>query len=106
MVMCNLFKVVVSGFKGTTYPDDLSGQQAMLRPLVEPIVTLVLGQEAKFEVYPRRRQLRNSTLPPCEVEFFDPIIATRFRSEAARLSRAKHTGLGLDLFQSLYYARN
>lgn len=76
----------MSGFKGATYPEDLSGQQAMLRPLVEPIVALVLGPGAKYEVYPRRGQLRNSTLP------------LWFRFEAARLSRAKHEGLAAIYF--------
>lgn len=54
---------------------------------------LVLGSGVEFDVFPRRGVVRNSTLPPCEVDFRVVGVATRFRTEAARLSRAKHERL-------------
>lgn len=42
----------MSGFKGSSYPDDLAGQQGILKPLVDPIVALVLGPGVEFDVYP------------------------------------------------------
>lgn len=85
--------MVISGFRGETYAADIAGQQAQLLPLVAPIVDLVLGPGIEYEIIPRRGVLRNSILPPCEVDFRTHVIATRFRTEAARLSRAKHEGL-------------
>ena len=85
--------MVISGFRGTSYPDDLSGQQSLIRPLVEPLVAKVLGLVVLFELYPRRGTLRGGVLPPCEVDFKDSGVATRFRTEAACLSRAKQEGM-------------
>ena len=93
-----LLQVVISGFRGTVYPEDIPGQHALLRPLIEPILLKVLGSVPVFELFSRRGFLRNSVIPPCEVDLKDPSLASRFRSEAARLSRAKHDG-----FSQLYF---
>lgn len=84
---------MVSGLRGSSYPDDLPGQTAMVRPMLEPIVRIVMGSDVPFELYTRRGAVRGHVLPPCEMDFKDPSVASRFRSEAARLSRAKHEGL-------------
>ncbi len=60
----------MSGFTGGTYPDDIPSQKAMFTPLLEPLVTKILGPGNEFEVFPRRGAIRNGTLPPCEVLFF------------------------------------
>lgn len=88
----------MSGFRGASYPDDLQGQQDLIRPMLEPIIVLVLGNMVPYDLYTRRGAIRGQTLPPCEVDFKDPVLATRFRSEAARLSRAKH-----DVLVHLYF---
>jgi hypothetical protein len=59
--------VTISGFTGTAYPDDIPSQKALFTPLLEPLVTQVLGPGTEFEVLPRRGNLRRGTLPPCEV---------------------------------------
>ncbi len=85
--------MVVSGFRGTSYPDDQLLQKQVYEPLVGPVVAAVLGQGVVYELFPRRGVLRGSTLPPCDVSFVSPAVATRFRMEGARLSRAKQEGL-------------
>ncbi len=62
-----LLQITVSGFTGTSYPDDLPGQKTMYSALLKPLVELVLGPGTEFELFPRRGAIRNGTLPPCEV---------------------------------------
>jgi hypothetical protein len=57
----------VSGFIGVTYPEELTGQKALLTPMVEPLVIKLLGPGVTFELHPRRGVIKNGTLPPCEV---------------------------------------
>lgn len=57
----------MSGFLGSAYPDDIPGQKALYLPLIEPIVTQLLGIGTTFEVHPRRGAVKNGTLPPVEV---------------------------------------
>ena len=86
------FQVVISGFRGTSYPDDQLLQKQVYEPLVSPVAT-ILGQGVVYELFLCRGVLRGSTLPPCDVSFVSPAVATRFRIEGARLSRAKQEGL-------------
>jgi len=86
--------VVLSGFSGNSYPDDIAGQRAIFTPLIAPIVTLIMGPDVPFDLIPRRGVIRNSTLPPCEVDLRSPGFASKFRTEGARLSRAKQHDLG------------
>ncbi len=61
-------QVTVSGLPGSgTYPDDLAGQRALFQPLIEVLVTQILGAGTPFDLHPRRGTIRNGTLPPCEV---------------------------------------
>lgn len=60
----------MSGFVGVTYPDDLPSQRALFTPLLEPIVTQLLGVGTTFELHPRRGVVKNGTLPPVEVYLF------------------------------------
>jgi hypothetical protein len=57
----------VSGFLGSSYPDDIPSQKTIYLPLMEPIVGQILGLGTNFELYPRRGVVKNGTLPPCEV---------------------------------------
>jgi hypothetical protein len=59
--------VTVSGFTGSTYPDDLPSQKSLFGALLKPLVEKVLGPGTEFELFPRRGAIRNGTLPPCEV---------------------------------------
>jgi len=54
------FKVVLSGFTGTSYPDNISGQRAVFMPLIKPNVELIMGPDAQFDLIPRRGHIRNS----------------------------------------------
>ena len=87
-------KVVLSGLVGTSYPEDIAGQRAIFTPLIAPIVVLILGPDVPFDLLPRRGVVRNSVLPPCEVDLRSPGLAQKFRTEGARLSRAKQHDLG------------
>ncbi len=89
---------MLSGFKGTAYPEDIVGQRAVFQPLIEPIVVLLLGVDTPFDLIPRRGVIRNGVLPPCEVDLRSPNIAQKFRLDGARLSKAKQNGLG-----NIYY---
>jgi hypothetical protein len=57
----------VSGFPGSSYPEDLAAQRAVFQPLVEVLVKNLLGDGVTFELHPRRGMIRNGSLPPCEV---------------------------------------
>jgi hypothetical protein len=59
-------QVVLSGFKGTEYPDEIAAQRSLFTPLIEPIVVLILGKDVPFDLVPRRGMVRNGVLPPCE----------------------------------------
>ncbi len=61
--------MTISGFPGTSYPDDLAAQRALFQPLVEVLVTNLLGPGTPFELHPRRGMIRNGSLPPCEVRY-------------------------------------
>jgi hypothetical protein len=85
---------VLSGLKSETYPEDLTGQRAIYRPLVNAILEKVLKESSlEFELYPRRGTLRGHSLPPCEVDLKDNNWAMKLRTEGARMSRAKTEGL-------------
>ncbi len=85
---------MLSGLKGTTYPEtDLAAQRAIYKPLVTEIIMKVLKEPIDFELYPRRGVLRGASLPPCEVDLKDNVWAMKFRTEGARMSRAKLEGL-------------
>jgi hypothetical protein len=86
--------VTVSGFTGTSYPDDVPGQNAIYKALLDPVVTLLLGAGVEYDLFTRRGAIRRGTLPPVEVDLRLPNLALKFRMEGARLSRAKQQGLG------------
>lgn len=88
-----MLQIVLSGFKGTVYPEDIVGQRAIFKPLIEPLVVLILGPDVPFDLIPRRGIVRGGVLPPCEVDLRSPGQASKFRTEGARLSRAKQNGL-------------
>jgi hypothetical protein len=88
-----IFQVVVTGLQGSTYPDDTPGQKAIYEALLGPLVELVLGAGVEYEISTRRGQLRGSGLPPVEIDLKIVPLAVKFRSECARLSRAKQHGL-------------
>jgi hypothetical protein len=83
----------LSGFRGSTYPEDIAGQRALFEPLIKPVVVLILGADVPFDLIPRRGAVRSGVLPPCEVDLRSPGLAQKFRTEGARLSRAKQHGL-------------
>jgi hypothetical protein len=82
----------LSGLIGTSYPEDIAGQKAIYQPLVQALVAQLVGPETQFDLYPRRGQIKKGTLPPLEVDLKVPQLALKFRTEGARLSRAKQTG--------------
>lgn len=86
--------MVISGLQGTTYPGDLTGQKNAFIAILGPIVEMILGAGIEYDVYPRRGVMRGRSLPPVEVDLKIPSLATRFKAEGARLSRAKQNGLG------------
>jgi hypothetical protein len=88
----------LSGLRGTSYPEDLAGQKAVYKPLVEAIIEQVLKEKLEFDLYPRRGTLRGTSLPPCEVDLKDNAWAMKLRTEGARLSRAKTEGLATVYF--------
>ncbi len=59
--------MTVSGLAGTSYPDDIGGQRSMFKPLLDPLVSQILGPGIEYDIYPRRGGIRNGTRPPCEV---------------------------------------
>jgi hypothetical protein len=69
------------------------GQRAVFQPLIAPIVVLILGADAAFDLIPRQGVIRGGVLPPCEVDLRSPNIAQKFRLDGARLSKAKQNGL-------------
>ena len=97
-----LFQIVVSGLRGTFYPDDLLGQKLVFKALLDPIVHAVLGPGVEFDLLPRRRFLRGNSLPPCEVNLRTCNIASRFKSEGARLSKSRLGGLAGIFFYSMH----
>ncbi len=69
----------MSGFPGTSYPEDLAAQRALFQPLVETLVTNLLGAGVTFELHPCRGMPRNGSLPPCEVSiYFNEILVNLF----------------------------
>jgi hypothetical protein len=82
----------LSGLLGSSYPDDMAGQKAIYQPLVQALVTQLVGPDTPFDLYPRRGQIKKGTLPPLEIDLKMPQLALKFRTEGARLSRAKQTG--------------
>jgi hypothetical protein len=90
--------VTLSGLTGTKYPDDVPGQKEIYQPLVLALVTQLLGQDKEFELFTRRGQVKRGTLPPVEIDLKDTQLAIKFRTEGARLSRAKQPG-----FASLFF---
>ncbi len=88
-----LLQVVISGFQGTSYPEDQPGQRLILQPLIQPLVDKILGEGTPYDINPRRGVLRGSAMPPCEVDLGSTKLATKFRAEAARLSKAKQEGM-------------
>jgi hypothetical protein len=91
-------QVTVSGFLGSTYPDDLPSQRALFVPLIEPLITQLVGPGTPYELFPRRGGLKNGTLPPVEVDLKTQVNALKFKTEGSRLSRAKQPG-----FATLYF---
>ncbi len=81
--------MTVSGFPGTSYPDDVTGQHAIYKPLLDAVVIQLLGQGIEYDLNTRRGAIRRGTLPPVEVDLRVPQLALKFRTEGARLSRAK-----------------
>ncbi len=82
----------MTGIQGTSYPDDIPGQKTIYKAMLGPLVQTILG-EVDFEVSTRRGTLRGTSLPPVEIDLKEVALATRFRTECARLSRAKQNGL-------------
>lgn len=86
--------MVISGLQGSVYPEDQASQRQILLPIIQPLVDKILGEGTPFDLYPRRGALRGTTLPPCEVDLGTTKLASKFRTEASRLSKAKHEGMG------------
>ncbi len=79
---------MISGFQGTSYPEDQPGQHLVLQPMIQPLVDKILGEVTPYDFNLRRGTLQGSVLPPCEVDLGSTKLATKFRTEAAKLSRA------------------
>ncbi len=86
--------MVITGLQASAYPEDAPGQKKVYVDLLTPIVERILGTGVEFELSPRRGFLRGTVLPPVEIDLKQVQLASRFRAEGARLSRAKQHGLG------------
>ncbi len=85
---------MITGLQASAYPEDAPSQKKVYVELLTPIVEKILGTGVEFEVSQRRGFLRGTVLPPVEIDLKQVQLASRFRAEGARLSRAKQHGLG------------
>ena len=41
----------MSGFPGTSYPEDVAGQQAVYKPLVDAVLAQLVGEGVEYELF-------------------------------------------------------